>query len=179
MFIVTGYNANEGVTISNCELDGQTDWSASCDGYHYWTLFFIGDGDQITFKNNYVHHTSGRSPKVDEGSFVHIVNNYWYENSGHCFEGEGGYALVEGNIFEAVNEIESDWSGAMFAPSSDSSSCDGAMGRDCMANAFTDSPTMEYSDTSALDKIEGLEVADAVDAASAKSSVYGSAGNTL
>lgn len=64
MFIVTGYNANTAVTVSNCEFDGQTSWSASCDGYHYWTQFFTGDGDQITFKNNYVHHTSGilRSP---------------------------------------------------------------------------------------------------------------------
>jgi pectate lyase len=26
------------VTISNCELDGATDWSASCDGHHYWTM---------------------------------------------------------------------------------------------------------------------------------------------
>lgn len=38
MFIVSGYNANTGVTISNSEFDGQTSWSASCDGQHYWTL---------------------------------------------------------------------------------------------------------------------------------------------
>jgi pectin lyase len=34
--IVSGYNANTGVTISNCEIDGVTSWSATCDGHHYW-----------------------------------------------------------------------------------------------------------------------------------------------
>ena len=178
MFLVTGYNANTGVTVSNSEFDGQTDWSASCDGYHYWALFFIGDGDQITFKNNYVHHTSGRSPKVDTGSFVHVVNNYWYENSGHCFEGEGGYALVEGNTFEAVAAMESDWAGAMLASASDIAACADALGRECMANAYTDSPAMEFEDTSVLDKFGGVDAADAVDAASAKEAAS-AAGNTL
>lgn len=179
MFLVTGYNANTGVTVSNCDFDGETSWSASCDGYHYWTLFFIGDGDQITFKGNYVRHTSGRSPKVDTGSFVHIVNNYWYENSGHTFEGEGGYAVVEGNTFENIVAMDSGWAGAMFAPTSDSSSCSSVMGRDCMANAYIESPSMEYDDTSAIDMLSGLEIADAADAASAASSVAQSAGNTL
>jgi len=179
MFIVSGYNANTGITISNSEFDGQTDWSATCDGYHYWTFFFTGDGDQITFKNNYVHHTSGRSPKVDQGSAVHVVNNYWYENSGHTFEGEGGYALVEGNTFENVKAMAEGWGGAMFAPTSDSSDCSSVLGRDCMANAFANTPTMEDNDTSAIDQFSGLEIADAVDAASAASSVEQSAGNTL
>lgn len=178
MFLVTGYNANTAVTISNSEFDGQTSWSASCDGQHYWALFFIGDGDQITFKGNYVHHTSGRSPKVDTGSFVHVLNNYWSTSSGHAFEGEGGYALVEGNTFEDIAVMEQGWAGAMYAPSSDDSACSGALGRDCMANAYPGSPSLEESDTSALDEISGLEVADAVDAASAKSAAS-SAGNTL
>ena len=73
---------------------------------------------------------SGRSPKIDINSFVHVVNNYWYENSGHCFEGEGGYALVEGNTFEAVNAMESDWAGAMLASASDNSACASALGRE-------------------------------------------------
>jgi pectate lyase len=30
--------AGGSVTISNSELDGTTDWSASCDGHHYWTM---------------------------------------------------------------------------------------------------------------------------------------------
>lgn len=34
--IVSGYNANTKVTISNCEINGVTNWSATCDGHHYW-----------------------------------------------------------------------------------------------------------------------------------------------
>lgn len=137
-----------------------------------------GDGDEITFKNNYVHHTSGRSPKVNEGSFVHIVNNYWYENSGHCFEGEGGYVLVEGNTFENVVAMEADFTSAAFGSASDSDSCESALGRACMGNAYVNTPEFEHSDTSVLDLFSGLEVADAVDASSATSAAD-SAGNTL
>lgn len=178
MFLVTGYNANTGVTISNSDFDGVTDWSASCDNNHYWALFFVGDGDQITFKNNYVHNVSGRSPKIDTGSFVHVVNNYWSDIPGQAFEGQGGFAIVEGNMFENVNAIQSDFAGAMYAPSTDDSACSSALGRACMANAYTSSPSLAFMDTSALDKISGLEVADAVDAASAKSAAS-NAGNTL
>ena len=139
-------------------------------------LYFTGEGDQITFKGNYIHHTSGRSPKIDEGSFVHLPNNYWYANSGHAFEGAGGYALVEGSVFQDVVEPLSDWSGAMFAPTSDSSSCASALGRDCPANIFGSSGSLNEDDTSVLGEFQGLEVADALDAASAQSSVPENAG---
>ena len=39
---------------------------------------------------------------------MHAVNNYWYANSGHAFEGEGAYALVEGSVFQNVNDPEDD-----------------------------------------------------------------------
>ncbi|GAB7366145.1 hypothetical protein MBLNU230_g7707t1 [Neophaeotheca triangularis] len=178
MFVVAHYNANTGITISNSEFDGNTDWSASCDGYHYWTFFLTGDGDQITMKNNYVHHTSGRSPKVDEGSFVHVVNNYWYENSGHCFEGAGGAILVEGNTFENVVAMEADLTSAVFASGQDSDACSASIGRPCMGNAYVNSPDFEHSDTSVLSRFGGGEVADAVDASSATGAAN-SAGPTL
>ena len=75
--------------------------------------------------------------------------------------------------------MESGWEGAMFAPAADSDACSSALGRECMGNAYTDSPSMEFSDTSVFDKVQGLEVADAVDAASAKAAVVAGAGNTL
>lgn len=50
--------------------------SATCDGYHYWNLYFTGSDDQITFKNNYVHHFSGRAPKLGGSTVLHAVNNY-------------------------------------------------------------------------------------------------------
>lgn len=37
----------------------------------------------ITFKGNYVHHSSGRSPKVAGNTLLHAVNNYFYANSKH------------------------------------------------------------------------------------------------
>jgi pectin lyase len=142
----------------------------------YQALYFTGEGDQITFKGNYIHHTSGRSPKIDQGAFVHLPNNYWYANSGHAFEGADGYALVEGSVFQDVVEPITDWSGAMFAPTSDSGSCESALGRDCPANIFGSSGTLSESDTSVLNEFSGLEVADALDASSAQSSVPNNAG---
>jgi len=53
----------------------------------------------ITLKGNYIHHTSGRSPKVQGNTLLHAVNNYWYDidSKGHAFElGQGGYVLAEG-----------------------------------------------------------------------------------
>lgn len=43
--IVLGTNACGRVTISNCHIDGSTSWSATCDGYHYWALYFTGSND--------------------------------------------------------------------------------------------------------------------------------------
>lgn len=43
--IVLGNNASNRVTISNCKIDGATSWSASCNGQHYWALFFTGSND--------------------------------------------------------------------------------------------------------------------------------------
>lgn len=43
--IVLGNNASNRVTISNSKFDGTTSWSATCDGYHYWGLYFTGSND--------------------------------------------------------------------------------------------------------------------------------------
>lgn len=43
--IVLGNNASNRVTISNNKIDGTTSWSATCDGYHYWGLYFTGSND--------------------------------------------------------------------------------------------------------------------------------------
>lgn len=36
--IVLGTTASNRVTISNCEINGVTSWSATCDGHHYCKL---------------------------------------------------------------------------------------------------------------------------------------------
>ncbi|KAK3075252.1 hypothetical protein LTR53_001617 [Teratosphaeriaceae sp. CCFEE 6253] len=101
--IVLGESADNRVTISNCEIDGSTSWSATCDGHHYWALYFTGSNDLVTLKGNYIHHTSGRSPKVGGNTVLHAVNNYWYANSGHAFEvGSGAAIVAEGNAFQNV-----------------------------------------------------------------------------
>ncbi|KAJ0153905.1 putative pectin lyase A, partial [Colletotrichum tanaceti] len=104
--LVLGTSASGKVTVSNCEFDGQGEFSSTCDGRHYWTAFFAGSNDQITFKNNYIHHFSGRAPKVSGDSFVHAVNNYWAQSSGRAFEvDKGGYVLAEGNVFDNVATV--------------------------------------------------------------------------
>lgn len=43
--IVLGNGPSGRVTISNSKIDGTSRWSASCDGYHYWALYFTGSSD--------------------------------------------------------------------------------------------------------------------------------------
>ncbi|KAE8356680.1 pectin lyase fold/virulence factor [Aspergillus coremiiformis] len=153
--IVTGYKSSGHVTISNSEFDGQTKWSASCDGHHYWTVLGYGKGDQVTFANNYLHHTSGRSPKLEFNSQWHAYNNLWENNSGHAFHvGEGVKALIEGNVFSNVKipmNPESNKPGATFAASAQSgSSCNSALGRSCVANVLTSSGTLSANDQAVL-----------------------------
>ncbi|KAE8411683.1 pectin lyase fold/virulence factor [Aspergillus pseudocaelatus] len=142
------------VTVSNSEFDGQTKWSASCDGHHYWSVLGYGKGDQITFANNYVHHTSGRSPKIEFDSHWHAYNNFWENNSGHAFDiGEGANVLIEGNVFSNVKTPMNpeDTPGSTFAATAeDASSCTSALGRPCIANELTSSGELSGNDEAVL-----------------------------
>ncbi|KAF5865908.1 hypothetical protein ETB97_001976 [Aspergillus alliaceus] len=80
-----GCEFNGRVTISNTEFDGRTNHSATCDGHHYWTILGLGENDKVSFFNNWIHHTSGRSPDLGSVSTWHIFNNYWSNNTGHAF----------------------------------------------------------------------------------------------
>lgn len=84
--IVLGYDPSNRVTISNNELDGQTPTSSSCNGEHYWTLLFYGTGDLITLAQNWIHHTSGRGPKIEGNANIHVFNNLWENVDGHAFD---------------------------------------------------------------------------------------------
>lgn len=70
--ISMGFESSGRVTISNTEFDGQTPWSSSCDGHHYWTILGLGTGDTVSFYNNWVHHTSGRSPDLGYPNTWHL-----------------------------------------------------------------------------------------------------------
>ncbi|KAK9782768.1 putative Pectin lyase B [Seiridium cardinale] len=179
--IVLGTDASNRVTISNCDIDGTTSWSPNCDTYHYWNVLFLGSQDLVTFKNNYLHHFSGRAPKVGGNTLLHAVNNYFYQtdSSGHAFEiDSGGMVLAEGNVFQnVVTVVTDDVEGQAFtSPSSTANTvCETYLGRDCVLNAFGSSGTFNIVDTDFLANFEGKNIASATSADTAKS-VASSAG---
>ncbi|CZT14750.1 probable pectin lyase precursor [Ramularia collo-cygni] len=141
--VVLGNGPSNRVTISSNDFDGRSDYSATCNGKHYWALYFTGSSDLITFKNNYIHSTSGRSPKVSGNTLLHALNNYFYDNPSHAFEiGSGARILAEGNAFQNIaNPIETasiESNGYIFtAPDANSNAlCGGYLGRSCVLNAF-------------------------------------------
>lgn len=134
-----------------------------------------GSSDLVTFKGNYVHHTSGRSPKVGGNTLLHAVNNYWYANSGHAFDvgSSNSNVLIEGNIFQNVVTPLLENKGQVFAPSSVSTSCSSGLGRSCQANAFGTSGTLTGTQTSFLSNFKGKNIATA---SAASAAVSGKAG---
>lgn len=150
--IVLGEGSSGKVTISNSEIDGTTSWSAQCNAYHYWAVLFLGSNDQVTFKNNFIHNTSGRSPKVGGKTTLHAVNNYWgdIDPKGHAFEIDAGaQILAEGNVMEGVTKPVSVKDGQLFT-AEDPSACSSALGRDCVANKLSGSGAFSGTDSQVL-----------------------------
>ncbi|KAE9112259.1 hypothetical protein PF007_g11162, partial [Phytophthora fragariae] len=140
--VATGTASVKSMTTSNSEFDGRTQYSATCDGNHYWTFLFRGTQTQVTLVNNYVHNTSGRSPKVGGNSVVHAVNNYWSNNTGFSYDVvDNGNVLLEGNYFENTavpNKHDAETVGAIIVPSSSTqSACQSTLGRNCVENALS------------------------------------------
>ncbi|KAJ1302239.1 hypothetical protein OPQ81_001060 [Rhizoctonia solani] len=147
-FIVTGFGAAKQVTISNNYIDGQSTYSTGCDQHHYWALLFAGNGDQITFAQNYVYFTAGRGPHVggmDGYSLtLHMYNNYFNDVAGHAIDADtGSKILVEGNYFNKASltvrtPSTGNAKGAVFAPTSASmnSQCNTSLGRNCVSNTL-------------------------------------------
>uniref|UniRef100_H3H4V7 pectin lyase n=1 Tax=Phytophthora ramorum TaxID=164328 RepID=H3H4V7_PHYRM len=145
--IVINFSGATGVTISNCDFDGNTKYSASCDGHHYWGFLILGKRTELSLLGNYIHHTSGRSPKIGghdgEISVVHAANNYFYENSGHAFDvATGGYVVAEGNYFASVKTPNLDDPVGNFLVPTAAGDCQASIGRDCELNVLTDSGTL-------------------------------------
>ncbi|ETS85384.1 pectin lyase F [Pestalotiopsis fici W106-1] len=169
--IVSGYETAGRVTISNNEFDGETSWSASCNGEHYWTMLFLGAGDQITLANNYIHDVSGRSPKLgsDTAVTMHAVNNYWLDSDGHNFDIDGANVLMEGNVFDNCKTPILEVVGNLYnvPDSSAASGCSSTLGRACVQNSLTSSGDFDsYTDSGALSafaSVDNLQEAMAVD----------------
>ncbi|KAL0940378.1 pectin lyase [Colletotrichum truncatum] len=170
--IVLGNGASNRVTISNNEIDGSTSWSATCDNHHYWGLYFTGSNDMVTFKGNYVHHTSGRAPKIGGNSLVHIVNNYWYDNTGHAMEADTGAKVVlEGNVFQNVKaSMQAGLAGKVFSSpdANTNKACSSGLGHACQLNAYGSSGSLTGSDSSILSSFSGKNIASAGTANDAK-----------
>ncbi|EUC55094.1 pectin lyase F, putative, partial [Rhizoctonia solani AG-3 Rhs1AP] len=144
-FIVSHFDPNTQITISNNYFNGQTTYSTGCDQHHYWTFMFVGKADQITFARNYIYRTAGRGPKVGGTSGytqnLHIYNNYWNDVTGHALDaGTGSRVLMEGNVFNAVRTPSTgDSAGTVFAPTSSSmnAQCSSVISRNCVSNTLT------------------------------------------
>ncbi|KAJ5210985.1 Pectin lyase fold/virulence factor [Penicillium cf. griseofulvum] len=180
---VFGQEANSHVTISNSFMNGATNFSTSCDGQQYWGLELVGADDQITFANNYVYRTSGRSPALSGKTLFHAVNSVWENNNGHAIEGtDDGQGLFEGCVFNNVSQIVGDYVGQLFSSPSATANkaCAGALKRDCVTNIQTDSGVpFTNADTKFFSNFVGLNVATASAASKAQASVPTNAGNTL
>ncbi|CRL20438.1 Pectin lyase fold/virulence factor [Penicillium camemberti] len=179
---VFGQEANAHVTISNSFMNGATNFSTSCDGQQYWGLELVGADDQITFANNYVYRTSGRSPALSGKTLFHAVNSVWENNSGHAIEGtDDGQGLFEGCVFNNVTQIVGDYVGQLFSSpdATANKACSAALKRDCETNIIVDSSAFTNADTKFFSNFAGLTVATASAASAAQASVPTTAGNTL
>ncbi|CUA66868.1 hypothetical protein RSOLAG22IIIB_00317 [Rhizoctonia solani] len=156
--IVTGYGSAQGVTISNNVFEGSGTYSATCNGRHYWALYFTGASDTITFARNYVYMTSGRGPKVGGTSgykqLIHMYNNYYVSVAGHALDsGTGANVLLEGNYFNTVTTPSvSGTAGNTYAAidSNTASTCSSYLGRTCYTNTLLSSGSLSETDTAAL-----------------------------
>ncbi|KAG2502457.1 hypothetical protein JM16_009623, partial [Phytophthora kernoviae] len=165
--IATNTASVKSMTISNCDFDGYTEYSASCDNRHYWTMLFYGTQTQVSLVNNFIHQTSGRSPKVGGNTVLHAANNYFYNNSGHNFAPtEESYTVTEGNYMDTCTEpvlLDDDATGAILVPASSTQSyCESALGRDCIENTVVNSDG----------ELTGQNDESAVTAAKSVASVY-------
>ncbi|GMF13656.1 unnamed protein product [Phytophthora lilii] len=155
--VVVHYAGALGLTISNSDFDGNTKFSSSCDGRHYWGFLIYGTKTEMSLLGNYIHHTSGRSPKVGgndgETLVVHAANNYFYENSGHAFDvAKNAYVLAEGNSFASVTAPNKDEpEGHLFVPAA-SGDCEASIGRNCELNVLKDSGTFEGNNQESVAK---------------------------
>ncbi|ESZ94241.1 putative pectate lyase [Sclerotinia borealis F-4128] len=178
--IVLGTLASNRITLSNNYINGASDYSATCDGYHYWGIYLDGSNDLVTMKGNYIYRTSGRAPKVQGNTLLHAVNNYWYDNSGHAFEiGSGAYVVAEGNVFQNIPVVaESPISGELFtAPSTAANAaCSSYLGHTCQVNGFGSSGTFSSSTNSFFSDFSGKNVASAAAYSTVVSSVTATAG---
>lgn len=152
------------ISITNNDFDGDTDHSASCNYHHYWTIYITGVGFHITMAWNYIHTTSGRSPKLGESGvennfFLQVVANFFYGIKGHAFDTNtnDGFSLIEGNYFENVDTPRINENEQAYFPvsHSDSSICISYIGRNCVKNYLVNSGNVDGNTNQNVRKLKG------------------------
>ncbi len=161
-FVVTHFSPNTNITLSYNDFDGNTPYSATCNGAHYWVMLILGTGDTITALGNWIHQTSGRGPHAGGavGAVVNMqfVNDYYMTVPGHAVDpAPTANLLYEGTYFQDVTTpfIATD-GGSSYAPvattlGSTTAACTSAIGRGCVANATNSSTATTFPlDSAAL-----------------------------
>ncbi|KAF4144248.1 Pectate lyase [Phytophthora infestans] len=131
--VVTHFSGASGATISNSDFHGNTKYSQSCDGRHYWGFLILGTEGDV--------------------SVVHAANNYFEDNTGHAFDVvTGGSVLAEGNNFDSVKTPnQPDPAGNIFIPAL-AGGCKATIGRDCEVNVLADSGSFTSNSEDAAKK---------------------------
>ncbi|KAJ6487644.1 pectin lyase fold/virulence factor [Mycena sanguinolenta] len=177
-----GESSDDLITISNSFINGVTTNSATCDGHTYWGLELVGSGDRITFFQNYILNTSGRSPALSGNTLFHAVNNVWENNSGHLIEGTAdGMGVYEGNAFiNTPTVVIEGFVGQLYdATTANAAQCSAVLKRVCVANSFSNAGAFPEDQTGFFADFSGLTIVRAASAASIVNTVPVSAGNTL
>jgi len=165
-FIVSHNGTNTGITLSYNDFDGNTPYSATCNGSHYYVMLILGSGDEITAQGNWIHNTSGRAPHAGgaTGAAVnmHFVNEYFMAVPGHASDAStGANLLFEGTYFQNVTTPFMGDSGYNYAPVASNagaaaSACKAAIDRACVANATNSTTVQSFPlDQPALKAISG------------------------
>lgn len=167
---VFGFTPSTRITLSSNFINGASDYSTGCDGYHYWVFEMVGTGDSITLKHNYITKTAGRGPALSGKTLLHAVNNVWSDVKGHLLEGgdAGARGIFEGNVFDNVQNLVADYEGKLFGSpdAATNKQCSTALGRSCQVNLFqgattTASTLTSQKDTSFFGEFKGKSIASA------------------
>jgi pectate lyase len=152
-FITGHYGYVKNTTISWNDFNGYSLASNNCDAIHYWNVFLIADEQSITFANNWLREFSGRAPKVGGNTIMQVVNNYFDHGTWHALDVHSevdsiSKVLVEGNYFNDVDTPITEESSSVFAVNGEPDSatqtlCNTALGRDCVGNTLTQSPSVD------------------------------------
>nr|AAS55382.1 pectin lyase [Penicillium expansum] len=80
--------ASKRVTISNSFINGASDYSATCNGYHYWGVYLDGSSDLVTMKGNQQSTTpSDVPPRFRATPLLHACQQLTGSRTpGHAFE---------------------------------------------------------------------------------------------